>query len=208
LHTRTKYILVTSFFAVAWVASIAGGFAVFARYDSKPGAVGAVPRNWPDLRLERAQDRPTLVMVVHPRCPCTRASIGELAQIMARQQGKLRAYVMFNKPGKSDANWDDTPLWRSAKKIPGVTVLSDVDEVTASRLGAETSGHTFLFAADGRLLFSGGITESRGHAGDNAGESAILSLVNNNRAERNQTFVFGCALADRPVPEQPPKRPQ
>jgi hypothetical protein len=84
-------------------------------------------------------------------------------------------------------------------------VLSDVDGVAASRLGAETSGHTFLFAADGRLLFSGGITESRGHAGDNAGESAIVSLLNNNHAQRNQTFVFGCALTARDLPKESPK---
>jgi hypothetical protein len=47
------------------------------------------------------------------------------------------------------------------------------------------------------LLFSGGITESRGHAGANAGENAIVSLVNTHAAERTKTFVFGCSLVDR-----------
>jgi hypothetical protein len=143
-------------------------------------------------------------MVAHPRCPCTRASIGELAQVMARVQGKLIAYVLFVKLSHSDVDWNETDLWRSAGKIPGVTVLADVDGVAASRLGAETSGHTFLFAPDGRLLFSGGITGSRGHAGDNVGKSAIVSLLNVNRAQRNQTFVFGCALTARHTPKQPP----
>jgi hypothetical protein len=205
LHTRTKYILVTSAFAIAWLLSIGCGFAVFARYNNKPGPVGAVPRGWPGLHLERSHDRPTLVMVAHPRCPCTRASIGELAQIMARQQGKLIAYVLFVKPGKADADWDETDLWRSARKIPGVTVLSDSDGVAASRLGAETSGHTFLFAANGQLVFNGGITESRGHAGDNAGKNAIVSLLNDAPAQRKQTFVFGCALTARHTPKQSPK---
>jgi hypothetical protein len=208
LPTRKKYILVTSAFGVAWLTSIACGFAVFAHYDNKPGSVGTVPRSWPELHLERRHDHPTLVMVAHPRCPCTRASIGELAQIMARERGKLIAYVLFVTPDKGDADWDETDLWRSARKIPGVTVLSDADGVAASRLGAETSGHTFLFAADGRLLFSGGITESRGHAGDNAGKSAVVSLLNDNPAQPKQTFVFGCALTARQAPKQSLKCPR
>jgi hypothetical protein len=204
---RTKYILGTSAVGIVWVASVTCGFALLAHYDFTPGRAGIVPERWPDLHLARVHDRPTLVMVAHPRCPCTRASIAELAQIMAREQGKLIAYVLFVKPSKSVADWDETELWLSARRIPGVTVLSDVDGVAANRLGAETSGHTFLFAADGGLLFSGGITESRGHAGDNAGQSAIISLVNNKRAPQDQTFVFGCTLAARPTPKQSRKCP-
>jgi hypothetical protein len=197
LQKRTKYILATSLFAIGWLVSVAYGFSLFLHYDNKPGAVGATPRSWPGARFARAMDRPTLVMVAHPRCPCTRASIDELAQIMARTQGKLVAYVLFVIPQNGGAGWEQTDLRRSAEKIPGVTVLSDVDGVEANRFGAETSGYTLLFGADGHLLFSGGITESRGHAGGNAGESAIVSLVNNRATERNSTFVFGCALVDR-----------
>jgi hypothetical protein len=74
-------------------------------------------------------------------------------------------------------------------------VIFDPDGVEARRFGAETSGHTLLFAGDGRLLFSGGITASRGHAGDNAGESVIVALVNNQTPALTRTLVFGCSLA-------------
>jgi hypothetical protein len=201
LQTRTKYILLTSVFGIVWIAAVAFGLRAFLNYDTKPGRVGAVPRTWPVSQIERASDHATLVMVAHPRCPCTRASVGELAQIMARLQGKVVAYVLFVRPSKSGADWEETDLRRSAAAIPGVTVVSDVDGVEAGRFGAETSGHTLLFGADGRLLFSGGITESRGHAGDNAGENAIVSLVNNHAAARTETFVFGCALAVREQPQ-------
>jgi hypothetical protein len=117
--------------------------------------------------------------------------------MMARMQGKVDAYVLFLKPRQSGTDWEDTDLRRSAAAIPSVTVLSDVDGVEARRFGAETSGHTLLFNRDGRLLFSGGITEFRGHAGDNAGERAIESLVNGQVAARTATSVFGCALANR-----------
>ncbi len=100
-------------------------------------------------------------------------------------------------PRESGADWQNTDLRRTAAQIPGVTVLSDVDGAEAQRFGAETSGHTFVFDPSGRLLFNGGITASRGHSGDNAGESSVVSLINNRRSERANSFVFGCSLKDR-----------
>jgi hypothetical protein len=121
----------------------------------------------------------------------------ELAQVIARVQNKARVYVLFYTPTGSGNDWENTGLRRTAEKIPGVTVLSDVDGVEARRFGAETSGHIFLFDRAGRLLFSGGITASRGHSGDNAGESSIVSLINSGTSGRPNTLVFGCSLTDR-----------
>jgi hypothetical protein len=121
----------------------------------------------------------------------------ELAQIVAHVQGKARLFVLFYTPRNSASNWTNTSLWRAAEQIPGVTVFSDLDGAEERRFGAETSGHTFLYACDGRLLFNGGITVSRGHSGDNVGESSIVSLINNHAVDRAQTFVFGCALGNR-----------
>jgi len=167
-------------------------------YETAPGRVGAVPTSWPaDSSIPLARDRPTLVMAAHPQCPCTSASMDELAQVIARIQNKARAYVLFYTPSGSGLDWKNADLRRTAEKIPGVTVLSDVDGVEAQRLGAKTSGHTFLFDRNGRLLFSGGITASRGHSGDNAGESSIVSLINNGTSGRANSFVFGCSLTDR-----------
>jgi hypothetical protein len=191
-------VLATALLGFASTAAFALGLRFLLNYESTPGGIGLVPVTWPSTsQIERATARPTLIMFAHPRCPCTRASVAELAQIMARMQGKVYAYVLFLKPQPSGAEWEETDLRRSAAAIPGVKVLSDVDGVEARRFGAETSGHTLLFGPDGRLLFSGGITESRGHAGDNTGERSIESLINNQLPARTATFVFGCSLADR-----------
>jgi len=194
LQPQTKRILATSLFAITWIAAVAFGLRVLFQYENAPGRVGALAPEWPAAHLERATDRPTLVMLAHPRCPCTAASIGELAQIMARLQGKVAAYVLFVKPKESGPAWEDTNLRRSAEAIPGVKVVFDPDGVEAGRFGAETSGHTLLFGADGHLLFSGGLTASRGHAGENAGERAILDLLTNQTPARTRTLVFGCSL--------------
>ena len=197
LQFQTRRILATSLFAIIWIATVALGIRVLFHYENTPGRVGALPRAWPAAQIERASDRPTLVMVAHPHCPCTAASVGELAQIMARLPGGVAAYVLFVKPKGAGRDWEDTDLRHSAEAIPGVKVAFDPDGLEARRFGAETSGHTFLFGVDGHLLFSGGITGSRGHAGDNAGKSALVALFNNETPTRTQTLVFGCSLANR-----------
>lgn len=197
LPLRSKRIIATSLFAITWIAAVAFGLRALFHYETAPGRVDTLSQAWPSAQIERATDRPTLVMLAHPRCPCTAASIGELAQIMARLQGRVQTYVLFVRPKEVGDNWDDTSLRHSAEAIPGVRVVFDPDGVEARRFGAATSGQTLLFGTDGRLLFSGGITASRGHAGDNAGVSAILALVNNRTPARSQTLVFGCSLSNR-----------
>jgi hypothetical protein len=198
MKARTKTVL-TVLLGLAWAGTaVFGGYALL-KYENSPGKVGHTLSSWPaDSTVRLANDRPTLVMAAHPQCPCTRASVAELAQLMAHVQGKVQAYVLFYSPRESGADWQNTDTRRSAAQIPGVTVLSDVDGAEAQRLGAETSGHTFLFDPSGQLLFNGGITASRGHSGDNAGESAIVSLINDHSSKRSRTFVFGCSLKNPP----------
>ena len=124
--------------------------------------------------------------------------MGELAQIMAHAQGKVQAYVLFMKPNGAGTDWDDTDLRRQAATIPGVTVLTDVNGTEAECFGVKTSGHTLLFSRGGALLFSGGITSSRGHAGGNAGESAIVAALTGGQVDHPQTPVFGCSLTRQP----------
>ena len=185
----------TAIFAAAWIVGLGWGLKALASYENSPGRVGMAPVSWPlGSALTLSQDRDTLVMLAHPRCPCTTASLGELAQIMAHTQGKVRSYVVFLKPPNSGADWDDTGLRRAAAEIPDVTAVTDVDGAEARLFGAETSGHALLFDKQGHRLFNGGITASRGHAGDNPGESAIVSLVNDRTAVQTSTSVFGCSL--------------
>lgn len=194
MNPKSKVILTASL-GVIWAgAAVFGGHALL-KYESSPGKIGDVPSAWPvSSSIQLASDRPTLVMFAHPQCPCTRASIDELAQIVARVQAKPRVYVLFYTPHGSIAEWENTDSRRSAAQIPSVTVLSDLDGAEAERFGAQTSGHTLLFDPTGRLLFNGGITASRGHSGDNAGESSIVSLIENRTPWSAQTSVFGCSI--------------
>jgi hypothetical protein len=198
-----KQKLLLSASGLLWLAVVGAGMGRIWGYENAPGAAAQPPEFWPaESGLQRTRGRATLVMLAHPHCPCTRASIGELALLMARCRGRLNAHVLFIRPDGLGDGWAQTDLWQSAAGIPGVTASLDADGVEARRFRAETSGQVLLYDAGGRLLFSGGITGSRGHSGDNAGRSAITSLVTEGATERDRTLVFGCSLFDQHCADQ------
>lgn len=178
-----------------WLVLVGIGLWSLWGYENTPGEAAKPPQQWPSVsRIQLGAKHPTLVMLAHPRCPCTRASIGELARVMAHGHGRLSAYVLFVRPAGFDDDWAHSDLWQSAAGIPGVQVVSDPDGLEARLFNAATSGQTVLYNTRGQLIFSGGITAARGHHGDNAGQSAIIAIVNAAAPERNQTDVFGCPL--------------
>jgi hypothetical protein len=178
-----------------WLGAAAGGLWTLWRYDNSPGEAARAPEAWPALStLGRATDRPTLVMLAHPQCTCTRASLGELAEAIARARTPPKTYILFMTPTHFADGWEQTDLWRTAAALPGVTVVRDDDGRAARHFGAATSGQTLLYDVEGVLVFSGGITGARAHAGDNLGRQSLIALLNREPASRSGTSVFGCPL--------------
>lgn len=182
---------------ILWVAIVSGGTIGMIVYANTPGHSGQAPGSWPaGSRLSLDAKQPTLVMFVHPHCSCSRASLGELDELLARCHGKIKIYVVFIKPEGAVANWEKTDLWRTASSMPGVHAYVDNDGIEARRFHAETSGQTMLYDPHGALQFQGGITLGRGHAGDNPGRSALEEFVQEGHSSQRSTPVYGCSLFD------------
>jgi len=199
METRERTLLrrwaVPVLLAGCWLGAVAVGLVALMDYDNSPGPPAEAPAIWPaDSDIPRDPTGPTLVMLAHPRCDCTRASIGELAELMARAPQRPRAYVVFIKPGSAGPAWEHTSLWDEAARIPDVTVLRDDHGREAARFRTQTSGQTLLYGADGRLLFAGGTTGARGKAGNNAGRATLLAWLTGERPQATATPVFGCSL--------------
>lgn len=188
-----------------WITAALAGLFVLARYAETPGQPANPPAHWPATsRLPRDSRLPSLVMFMHPHCPCSRASIGELAELEAHCHGLVKTTVLFLQPHGFETNWSYSDTWNTAKKIPGVAVFLDRDGREARLFGAETSGDTSLYDADGKLIFHGGITVSRGHYGDNAGLDAVQALLLGGKAAVTNTPAFGCPLFECPITNKPP----
>ena len=197
LHIKKQAVIAAA--VALWVPTVAFGVNVLLKYSTTPGDPGTPPPNWPiNSPIERGNGLAALVMFVHPQCPCSRASLGELAIILAHTPRPLEATVFFYLPARETSTWARTDLWRTAAAIPGVRVFEDRAATAARTFGAQTSGQTLLYNPDGHLLFRGGITGFRGHSGDNAGRSAILALLemkaHSSYTSPVRTPVLGCSL--------------
>jgi hypothetical protein len=187
--------LLLHFTLTTWLLMVGLGLFLLVNFQNTAGRSEITSTTWPvESRIQRTPGIPTLVMMVHPHCPCSRASIGELAVLMAKAQGAMNVNVLFVKPLGSPVAWEQTDLWTSAAIIPGVKVSVDDGGNEARRFRSHTSGQIFLYGANGLLLFSGGITAGRGHFGDNEGLSAVVSLLIQGNAQTKETAVFGCPL--------------
>ncbi len=178
-----------------WLGLSGFGLWVLLKYQAAPGVSDLPPIAWPkESAIPKIHGLATLLLIAHPECPCTAASIEELAWIMSRTPNKARVHVLFFKPAAFPKDWEKGSLWSKAEAIPGVNVYCDVDGVEAKHFNVGTSGHAILYDGQGHLLFSGGITRARGHSGSNAGRDAIVALLTRGHAEYRRTNVFGCSL--------------
>lgn len=200
--------------AAVWLAVTLVSLGMLWKVENVPGPRKPVPPAWPAAsHIARTPGLPTLVMFAHPRCPCTRAGVEELAMIVARCNGLVQATVLFYKPGGASDGWARSSSWSDAAAIPGVQVRTDDDGVEANRFGATTSGFVLLYDATGTLAFQGGITAERGHSGDNEGVDAIAAILHGDTPRTRDMPVLGCLLADpdtgrSPLKTQAPSAPR
>jgi hypothetical protein len=179
----------------AWLATSVFGLRIVWAYDNTPGVLAQAPQRWPAASaLVLSSGQPTLVVFAHPQCPCTRASLGELAEVLARAPRPLTTHVVFLKPAAVADGWERTALWDQAARLPGANAVRDDGGAEARLFGVQTSGQVLLYDSAGRLRFNGGITGSRGHAGDNAGRAALVALIGATPGDRTGAGVFGCPL--------------
>lgn len=186
----------------AWLCLVAAGFGAMAAYSAKPGAVGEVPRSWPDntpANITLDPSEPTLVLAVHPRCPCTRATINELERALAKSPAHPTIYALIFEPGPDDPIHEDDTFARTSiaarlAKLPGVIMIPDQGAQIATRFGALTSGHTLVYTHDGALAYSGGLTPTRAHEGPNTGTASLIEIFNARESLASDAPVYGCPL--------------
>jgi len=185
-----------------WAVTVGAMYQAVRRFETTPGRGAAARTMWPARsRIVPGRDRWTLVMLVHPHCSCTPASLQELERIIEMSGTSLQTYVLVYRPADFPAGWEKTETFEAAKRLQRTHVIVDADGAEARLFGGFTSGQTFLYDREGALRFSGGITSLRGHAGVNRGSKDVVDIVHA-KAQQGTHPVFGCAIVTTTESEQ------
>jgi hypothetical protein len=164
-------------------------------YEFSAGGDPHAPAHWPAAsRIPRVAGHATVVVFAHPLCPCTAATVAELGEVVAEAGAGTTVSVLFFTPADAGTEWTQAPSVLQAAAIPGVTIVADASGREARLFHAVTSGRTLLYDPNGELIFDGGITGSRGHTGENAGATALLTFLTHGSGVRPTTPVFGCSI--------------
>jgi hypothetical protein len=178
------------FVVVTWLASIAGGFAAWEVYDALPGAAPVSSA----ARSQARNGRWSLELYAHPRCPCTRATVRELAEILADATRPVDVRAVFVVPAGEPEGWERTQTWYDAVETLHATAVPDPGGAEIRRAGVTTSGTVVLTDPTGRVVFRGGVTRARGQAGISPGGRAVKDILAEKPARCDTAPVFGCAL--------------
>jgi hypothetical protein len=188
------------------LTAAAAGFSRVLAFDLTPGQQDTAPTLWPGPAgidggikpaIQGNGGRSSLILFAHPFCSCTHATISEIARVLNRHSRKdLPAiHVLFSRP-ESVSRWKPGALWVEAAALPGSSVSWDDGGRAAGQFGVRTSGTVLLYDARGVLRFAGGVTGSRGHAGDNFGSAALARALDGGKPAMRRFLVFGCSLGE------------
>lgn len=144
----------------------------------------------------------TLVMFLHPRCPCSRATLAELERAVAASaksaasaaRPATQVVLVLAMPADAGEAWTKSPLARRCQQFHGAEVFVDVDGVEARRFGALVSGTVLAFDALGRRVYAGGVTARRGHEGPNVGADAVTAFLAGAAVPPKSLPPLGCRL--------------
>ena len=189
--------------ACIWAATVAAMYQSIGRFETTPGREAAALASWPvKSRITPARGRWTLVMLMHPHCGCTRASIEELERIIEMSGASMQTNVLVYRPAEFQSGWEKTDVLEAAMRSsrePGSLSTLMVRRLVSS--AASLPARPIFMTPEGKLRFSGGITSLRGHAGINRGSMDIVDIVHA-KATQSAHPVFGCAIVTTTESEQ------
>lgn len=194
--TLRRSILIGAF--LTWIAVVSLGGWWLSQRTWLAGAAAPPAPTWPAASGPLTADRPVLVVFAHPHCPCSHATLAELAWVLDRCPGPVRVRIFLVVPENAGGGWEQTGLRDAAARLPGAELSTDSGGAVAC-FGARTSGQVFVYAANGQQLFTGGVTVGRGHRGANLGRTAVLAALQNGQASPPAP-VFGCPLFPKSIP--------
>jgi hypothetical protein len=176
---------------LTWGCALVGGFGLLIRYEATASQTGSPQAA--ESTVFRDGNVFSVVIGLHPHCPCSRATVAELLKIYSHVPEKTKITALVFKPKTEADSWIECVSLSTLQKM-NATIVVDTDGERATSLGLNTSGQIQIYSPQGKLLYNGGITGARGHAGDNIGEGKALALLRGEIKFAESAPTFGCSI--------------
>jgi hypothetical protein len=169
-------------------------------FEFTPARRSGVSETWPQAADYQRGARGTLVVFLHPQCPCSRATLSQLDRLrLAASEHDVTFHAIFS--GDPEMEQEPSSLVKSARGLTGVATHLDSQSASARSFGALTSGEAYLYDAAGNLVYHGGLTPSRGHEGSCPSLDFLNGWLRDKPTSTAPALsgpVFGCELETDP----------
>lgn len=182
-----------------WAAAVGtGSWFMLGHEFEVTASTKSVPNLPPELGRMVPESKPlTIVIAIHPECPCTGASIEQLDRLMTRNPESIQAVALLWAEESNPTHSPAGDYQRRLSALPNVTIVADPGGEKAKSFGAVVSGSVAAYDANGNLRFQGGLTASRGHAGSSAGMDILEAIARGQpTGDFAETPAFGCAFEE------------
>lgn len=178
-----------------WLGALAFGFYQLSQYEYSSARALKATASWPTKSsLALSSEESTLLVFLHPHCPCSQATLSELERQQRYWPKSLQLTFVFIQPPNKGQEWVQGALWERAGRFPRSQRRIDINGREAFLFGASNSGEAHLFDRHGQSLFVGGVTSSRGHEGESVPGRDLLARIENKIVTPCEHPVFGCDL--------------
>lgn len=160
------------------LVGLGAGYLTWMLYECSPGQAARPPARYPEKG-----ELPRLLLFLHPRCPCSRATLHELARLRP-QKVPLEIVLSQQPPPEVLADLQSS--------FPEAQLVADPEGRHRELYQVWTSGQLIGYDAQGRLGFRGGITASRGQRGPSLGQAQLLAWLQGQPIQ--ESTVYGCPL--------------
>ncbi|PQO45433.1 hypothetical protein [Blastopirellula marina] len=206
MDSQTKITPLSTAAFVLWVIAVVGVLGSMIAYGGMAGAQLPAPKFWPnDTTIARSLDKPTLLVFLHPECPCSRATLDNLEPVIRDRDIAVVVICLGQLDLDSCEDLDHLggchSQLRRWSQYSNVNLVSDPVGQESDRFGAATSGYCLLFDGKGQLLYRGGVTSSRGHRGANAGVASLTTILDRSGPATDTYPVYGCPLQEEQCKE-------
>jgi hypothetical protein len=196
----SRRVLLTIFGTALWLAAGSFLYTKMMAFETRAGLGSLHAALWWPLAsgLKLGRDERTLLVFLHPKCTCSQATVAQIVKLKERARNGFRIILAVWQPASSDGSWDSlTPL--GVDQLSDYQVAWDRGGRLAGLFDAHTSGQIFIYEKDGRLVFAGGATSSRGGADEGPSLAALESLLqekgNSYSVGLRSMPVFGCSFS-------------